>query len=72
MCTRSLLLVWKLRLANLITAQDNVEHTLHVTQQLLVWRSSTALEVGDDSRCAVALGCKVLLRHGATLVILGL
>ena len=70
MCARSVLLVWELGLANLITAQNNVEHTLHVTQQLLVWRCSTALEVSDDGRCAVALGCEVLLRHSGTLVVL--
>jgi hypothetical protein len=66
------LLVGELGLSNLITAQDDVEHTLNVAQQLLVWSGGAALEVGNDGGCAVALGCEILLRHSRALVVLGL
>lgn len=70
--TRLFLLVGELGLANLVATQDDVEHALHSGQDLLVGRSSAALEVGDDRRGGVALGGQVLLRHGRSLVVLRL
>lgn len=70
--TRSFLLVRELGLAHLVTAKDNVEHPLHVAQQFLVWSCGSALEIGDDCGGGVALGGKVLLCHGRSLVVLGL
>ena len=66
------LLVWELGLANLVAAQDDVEHTLHGAQQLLVGCCGSTLEVGDDGGCGVALGGEILLGHGAALVVLRL
>jgi hypothetical protein len=65
-------LLGELGLPHLVTPQDNVEHPLHVAEQLLVRCRSTALEVGDDGRCAVALCGQILLCHGRALVVLRL
>ena len=61
----------KLGLADFVTAQDDVEHALHVAKKLLVGRSGTALKIGDNSRGCVALRSEVLLRHSGALVVLG-
>jgi hypothetical protein len=69
---RSFLLVRELGLSHLFTTQDDIEHALHVTQQLLVRCRSTTLEVSDDGRRAVALGREILLGHSSALVVLSL
>lgn len=63
-------LLRKLGLTNLVTPQDDIEHPLHRTEHLLVRRRTPPLEIGNDGRRGVALCSEVLLRHGATLVVL--
>lgn len=68
MC-RDLFLLGEFGLSNLVTTEDNVEHTLHVSEKLLIRCRSAALEVCDDGRGRVALGCKIFLRHGGAFVV---
>lgn len=72
MTDRSSLPVRELGLSHLISAEDDVENALHRTQELLVWRGCSTLEVGYDGGGGVALGRKVLLCHSRALVVLGL
>ena len=65
------LLLRKLRLPNLIPPQNNIQHPLHITQQLLIRLRSTPLEISDNGRRCVALGREILLRHRRALVVLG-
>jgi hypothetical protein len=66
------LLLPKLGLPHLVAPQYDVEHPLHRAEQLLIRRRASPFEVRDDRGCSVALGRKVLLRHGGALVVLGL
>jgi len=58
-----LLLLLEPGLADIGTAELNVEHALHVAENLLVWGGVTALEGGNDCCGGVALGRKILLRQ---------
>ena len=71
MC-RDLFLLGEFGLTNLVTTEDNVEHTLHVSEKLLIRCRSAALEVCDDGGCGVALCSQVLLCHCGALVVLRL
>jgi hypothetical protein len=59
----SLLLGGKLGRTKVASAELDVEHALHGGEHLLVRRSGTALKLGDDVLCGVALCGQVLLGH---------
>lgn len=69
-CSCSLLLAIRLWLSNVLASQDDLEHPLHITQDLLVRLCCTSLEIGNYCRCLVDLRGQVLLCHGLTLVVL--
>lgn len=64
----NLLFLGELLCSDVRASQLDVEDTLHGTQDLLVGRSGTALEVLDDGDGGVALGGEFLLGHLVALV----
>lgn len=64
----SLLLLGELFGTDPSTTELDVKHTLHGTEDLLVGRGGTALEVLDDSHGGVALGGEFLLGHLVALL----
>ena len=66
----SLLLAKRLRLANILPPQVDLQHALHVAEDLLVGGRRPALVVGHHRRRLVDLGGQVLLRHRRALVVL--
>lgn len=53
----------ELGLADARASQFDVEDTLEGGEHFLVGLGSTPLEIGNDSRCGVALGSEVFLGH---------
>lgn len=58
------LLFWaETRSTNITSSQFDTKNPLHASQDLLVWRRSTPLEIRHDALSCVALGRQILLRH---------
>lgn len=64
-------LLGELGLADVRAAQLDVQHALHVAEELLVGHGGAPLEVGDDGGRRVALGGELLLRQGGLLGVAG-
>lgn len=67
-----LFLVGELGLADLVTPKNDIQCPFHLSKQTLIRSRRTTLKVCNDSRRAVAFLSKVLLCHGAALVVLRL
>src|SRR6266536_992485 len=61
--TPSLLLWAETRSTNITSLQLDTKNPLHASQNLLIWRRSTPLEISHDTLSCIALGRQILLRH---------